>query len=97
MYLFVVGICAHSGGKLYAAPLGATSVLEIDPFNHKVSTLGGAFNEPNSYKCICEGPDGKLYASPYDATHVIQIDVEEKFPQRKFSGTERDAILGFRV
>merc|ERR1712008_527642 len=73
---------AAANGKVYAAPLEARFVLEVDCENHEVQEigvdLGGA--EREKYSCIAAAPvGGRLYAAPREAHHVLEIDTDLSF------------------
>ena len=63
-------------GKIYAAPLNAKYVLEIDPTGDEVITtlvltdLGPGYKY---YTSVVAG-NGKIYAAPYNANKVLEID-----------------------
>ena len=64
-----------NNGKLYAAPLNASQVLEIDPVNQTTTLIGQDLgSESNKYQNLALANNGKLYAAPRDTSQVLEID-----------------------
>jgi hypothetical protein len=59
--------CITTGpnGKLYAAPFGASNLLEIDPETSTVCQIGTDIVGDDKYECIGATATGMLYAPPW--------------------------------
>jgi len=75
-----IGIALAPNGKLYCAPFGIESIVEIDPMTRTVSTFGSV---AGSWRChgIALAPNGKLYCSPLDIANTVEIGDLPPVPQ----------------
>lgn len=62
-------------GCLYCAPLGAPSVLVIDPISRSLRMLGNFGKAQGKWNEGVLGPGGKIYCSPDCSRSVLVIDV----------------------
>ena len=70
-----LSLALANNGKLYAAPLRASQVLEIDPVNQTTTLIGQYLGSGiNKYQILKLADNGKLYAAPRDASQVLEID-----------------------
>ena len=67
-------IALANNGKLYASPLNASQVLQIDPVNQTTTLIGLDLGSgSNKYQTLALANNGKLYAAPRRASQVLEI------------------------
>ena len=67
-------ICTGADGRLFCAPLNASTVWVVDPGTSTSVFMEGAGTGSLKYFDICEGPGGRLYCAPYHASAVLVVD-----------------------
>ena len=63
-----------TNGKLYAPPIDASQVLEVDPATGTTRLIGDEMPGQCEYRALTGASNGKLYAAPADASHVLEVD-----------------------
>ena len=70
-------LAAARNGRLYAAPFGASRVLEVDPAEGATRLIGVALPGKNKCKALSAASNGCLYAFPFELSRVLEIDPAE--------------------
>ena len=67
-------LAAASNGRLYAAPMNAARVLEINPTTGATRLIGNELPGRLKYGSLAAACNGRLYAAPAFASRILEID-----------------------
>jgi len=75
-HLYESNVFVAPNGKIYAAPRGASKVLEIDPTGASATSqqLLETYTGADLYDTSTLAPNGKIYAAPLEAGKVLEIE-----------------------